>query len=243
MSEASSTERLIGKIFSDAVKLDIDGELVTGEGRFEGTAVSIIGTLNQAAIGADDALVLAAAILEVIRDKPRRPILIIADTSGHRLSRWDELVGISGCIAHLTKCIYVARQRGHRVVSLVNELAVSAAFMALGMSSDECYALPQTELRVMAAPAMARITKIPLDRLTELFRSSPVIGPGAENFLRIGALRAIWNENLANHFRRALSEPVQAADYTRVLGEERGGRKEARPVAALFRSEAPAGGK
>lgn len=241
MSERSSTELLIDDIFGGAASLTRDGQVVTGEGRLDGSPISIIGMLDQAYIGADAAVAMAGAILQIVREKPGQPILIVVDNSGHRLGRWDELVGNNGCVAHLTKCIYLARRRGHRVISLVNELAVSAGFMALGMSTDACYALPQTELRVMAIPAMSRVTKIPLDRLTELCATSPVLGPGAENFLRIGAIRAIWDGNLTDHLKQALREPAGPANTTRVLGDERGGRSAARAVAELVRSGAGVG--
>ncbi|QIB32978.1 biotin-independent malonate decarboxylase subunit gamma [Ancylobacter pratisalsi] len=239
MTEQSSTEHLIEEMFDEAEFVRA-GDLVTGEGRLDGYTVSIIGTADRAYIGADVALAMARCVLDIMHDKPARPILIIVDNSGHRLGRWDELMGNNGCIAHLTKCLYAARQRGHRVIGLVNELAVSAGFMALGMSTDACYALPAAEVRVMALGAMARVTKIPLDRLTELCATSPVLGPSVENFMRVGALAGVWSGDLAGHLRAELSKLTKPNDDRRQLGHERGGRMAALDVARRVRAGAEA---
>lgn len=236
MSEPSSTEALVEEIFGQSATILKTGPLITGHADFNGRPVAIIGMLDRAYIGPDTALAAAAAVLEVMRERSGEPILIILDNSGHRLGRWDELVGNNECMAHLSKCIHLARRRGHRVIGLVNELAVSSGFMALGMSTDACYALPLTELRVMAVPAMARITKIPLERLTELCESTPVLGPGAENYLKNGAIRAIWDGKLAEHLEMALTQPAPGTGATRELGETRQGRGEARAIARLVRS-------
>ncbi|MCK0207757.1 biotin-independent malonate decarboxylase subunit gamma [Starkeya koreensis] len=235
--DISSTERLIGTLFEQA-RLDRDGALITGVGEFDGAEVAILATTGRTYIGADVALAMARHVLDVMRDAPGRPILIVVDNSGHRLGRWDELMGNNGCLAHLTKCLYFARRRGHRVIGLVNELAVSAGFMALGMATDACYALPSAEVRVMALNAMSRVTKVPLDRLTELCATSPVLGPGVENFTRVGAIRAVWSGDLRAHLRAALAEPPAARDDRRDLGHERGGRALAREVAAQVRAGA-----
>ena len=83
-------------------------------------------------------------------------------------SHRDELLGINGYMAHLAKCIDLARRSGHRILGLVYSHAVSGGFLASSMLADICYALPEAEIRVMNLPAMARVTKIPLERLTEL---------------------------------------------------------------------------
>lgn len=234
---ASSTERLIDTLFEDA-RVTRTGALVTGVGTLDGQQVAILATAERTYVGADLALAMSRYVLDVMHDAPGRPILIIVDNSGHRLGRWDELMGNNGCLAHLAACLYAARRRGHLVIGLVNELAVSAGFMALGMATDACYALPAAEVRVMALNAMARVTKVPLDRLTELCATSPVLGPGAENFLRVGALRAIWSGDLRAHLREALTEAPAGADTRRALGHERGGRALARDVAAQVRAGA-----
>jgi malonate decarboxylase gamma subunit len=240
MSDLSSTERLIGDFFGDDAVIRREGDLIIGEGRLDGCGISILGTADRTYIGADAAIAMARHVLDIVSDRPRQPILIIVDNSGHRLGRWDELMANNGCIAHLTKCLDLARRSGHRVIGVVNELAVSAGFMALGMATDTCYALPEAEVRVMAPNAMSRVMRVPLDRLTELCQTSPVLGPGVQNFMRVGAIRDLWAGDLAGHLRTALAEAPPAGDTRRNIAHARGGRLLAREVADLVRSGAEA---
>ena len=96
-------------------------------------------------------------------------------------------------------------------------------------TADACYALPDATIRVMGLPAMARITKVPEERLTELAQSNPVFAPGPENYLRMGGLEAIWEGDLAAQLKSALAEPT-TGDRRSALGLERGGRRLAQPV-------------
>lgn len=215
-----------------------DGAVIAGIARFEGRAVTVIGTADRATIGADVAVRLARATLDAMHDEPGRPILVIVDNAGHRLSRRDELMGNNGCIAHLTRCLDTARRRGHRVIGLVHDLAVSGGFMATGLATDLCFALPGAEVRVMAPAAMARVTKIPVERLNELAAANPVLGPGVENFIRVGGLEGVWDGDLKAHFREALARPLTGDDTRRALGAARGGRSAAAAVAARVRAGA-----
>ena len=110
-----------------------DGELVHGTGRTAEGPVAVVGTCDHAAIGVDLAFALADAVLKVVREHPGRPILMLVDTQGQRLSRRDELLGNGGFLAHLAKCFEVARRRGHLLLTLVHGEAVSGGFLALGM--------------------------------------------------------------------------------------------------------------
>ena len=62
----------------------------------------------------------------------------------------------------------------------------------------------------MNLPAMARVTKIPLERLQELSKTSAVFAPGVENYHRMGAIRALWDGDLAARLEAALAEPRRA---------------------------------
>jgi malonate decarboxylase gamma subunit len=87
----------------------------------------------------------------------------------------------------------------------------------------------------MGLPAMARITKVPEERLTELARDNPVFAPGAENYLRMGGLQAIWERDLAVQLEQAIAQ-CDAVDRRMQLGKERGGRQWAQPVAQAVRA-------
>ena len=208
---------------------------LSGEAQVGGQTVSVIGTTEHTPIGVEIALAQAAAILDTVRTHPGRPIVILVDTVGQRLRRRDEMLGINSYMAHLGKCIELARRRGHRIVGLVYDQALSGGFITSGLMADACYALPDATIRVMGLPAMARITKVPLERLEELAVDNPVFAPGPENYLRMGGVAAIWRGDLAAAMEQALCDAAPE-DRRAELGLERGGRKLARPVAAAVRT-------
>ena len=205
-----------------------DGDLLSGEGRCGMHTVAVIGTTNHTEVGVELALAMAVAVLAVIRNHPARPIVFLVDTSGQRLRHRDEMLGLNGYMAHLAKCVEMARRRGHAIISLVYEQALSGGFLANGMMADVCAALPEAEIRVMGLAAMARVTRISEERLTELSISSPVFAPGATNYLKMGGLDALWEGDLSACLAKAL-EQVET-DHRRKLGLERGGRMLAEPV-------------
>src|SRR5688500_8995002 len=220
---------LCDRLFPGGHDVRVDGERLTGTGRTSTGEVAVIGTCDHAAIGVDLAFALAADVLDVMSRHPRRPILLLVDTQGQRLSRRDELLGNAGYLAHLAKCVEVARRRGHRSIALVHGEAVSGGFLALGMIADYTFALADAQIRVMALPAMSRITNIPIERLEELCATSPIFGPGAAHYERLGAVDALWSGDLATALEAALALPDRN-DVRRALGAQRGGRMAAHSV-------------
>ena len=208
---------------------------LSGTAQVDGQPVTVIGTTGHTPIGIEIALAQAQAILETVQEHPGRPILILVDTQGQRLRHRDEMLGINSYMAHLGKCVDLARRQGHTVIGLVYDQALSGGFITSGLIASACYALPQSAIRVMGLPAMARITKVPEERLTELARDNPVFAPGPENYLRMGGLHGIWEDDLAAQLVRALREATDE-DRRMALGRERGGRLMAQPVAEAVRS-------
>lgn len=231
-----SAEDLLRQLFPAGHSVRRHGDLLAGTGRVDGEAVAVIGTTNHAYIGVELALQLAGEVLTVVREQPGRALLLLVDTRGQRLSRRDELLGINGYLAHFAQCLELARQRGHRLISLVYDEAVSGGFLAGGMHADAIYALPAAEVQVMNLPAMARVTRIPLERLQELSRRSPIFAPGVENFVQLGGIHEIWPDDLAARLRAALTAAA-GPDRRRELGRERGGREQAAEVARRVREQ------
>ena len=196
---------------------------LSGSAQVDGKPVAVIGTTDHTPIGIEIALAQAQAILRTVREHPGRPILILVDTQGQRLRHRDEMLGINSYMAHLGKCVDLARRRGHRIIGLVYDQALSGGFITSGMMADGCYALPDATIRVMGLPAMARITKVAEERLTELAKSNPVFAPGPENYERMGGLQQIWRGDLAQHLIDALGAAA-AGDVRAALGQARGGR-------------------
>lgn len=220
---------LCGELFPAGHDVRVEGERVVGTGRTKKGEVAIVGTHGHAAIGAELAYALAGDVLAVMESHPGRPILMLVDTQGQNLSRRDEMLGNPGYLAHLAQCFEVARRRGHQILALVYGEAVSGGFLALGMTADDAYALPEAQVRVMALPAMARITQLPVERLEELCRTSPIFGPGVDNYEKLGCLEKVWRGNLSAALEAALDAPSHP-DRRRALGAERGGRLAAHDV-------------
>ena len=193
--------------------------------------VTVIGTANKLEVGVDHALALAATVLASTREHPQRPIVMLVDTAGQRLARRDEMLGINSYFAHLARTLDLARRRGAPLVSLVYGESVSGGFLSFGLMADRIFALPEAQVRVMDLRAMARVTKQPLEKLQALSQSSPVFAPGVENYVRMGAVEAVWEGDLARALVDALQAPIPG-DRRRARGTERGGRLLARDVAA-----------
>jgi len=226
---------LAAQLFPEGHDILEHDNFLSGTGQVGGRAIEVIGTTGHVPIGIEIALSQARAILRTVQEHPGRPILILVDTVGQRLRHRDEMLGINSYMAHLGKCVDLARRKGHVVVGLVYDQVLSGGFITSGLIASSCYALPQATIRVMGLPAMARITKVPEERLTELARDNPVFAPGPENYLRMGGLHGIWEQDLAGELARALAEsPVE--DVRMALGRERGGRHLAQSVADAVRT-------
>ena len=219
-----------------------DGHFLHGSAELAGRPVAVIGTCQRAAIDGALALRLAGAILDTIADdqaagRPPRPIVFIADTQGQALSRHEELLGLNGYFAHVARCVDLARRSGHATLTLIRGEAVSGGFLAFGLLADRIVALPDAQVRVMDLRAMARVTKIPFERLEALAQDSPVFAPGAENYWRMGAIHESWQEGDDWPLQMAYALPparqTEAGDQRAALGLARGGRTLAAPIAAL----------
>jgi malonate decarboxylase gamma subunit len=216
-------------LFGDDHGIVEQGDFLRGDVDFDGRPLAVIGTTHHASIGVQLALAQARAVLDTIERHAARPILLLIDTQGQQLRRRDELLGINRAMAHLGMAIDLARRRGHRVIGLVYDQALSGGFITSGLIADACDALPEAEIRVMRIPAMARVTKLPEAMLNALSRANPVFAPGVDNYVAMGGVRRLWQGDLAACLREALADaPVE--DRRAQLGAERGGRRVAAAV-------------
>ena len=225
------------RLFPEGHDIMAKGDFLSGTGRCGEHTFAVVGTTNHAEVGVEITLAMAQVVLATAREHPKRPILFLMDTQGQRLRHRDELLGINCYMAHLGKCVEIARQRGHRILGLVYDQALSGGFIASAMMADLCSALPQAEIRVMGLPAMARVTRLPEERLRELSKHSPVFAPGAINYVRMGAIDALWDGDLAQCLQIALAN-ADARDHRSRVGQERGGRELARPIAQRAATDA-----
>lgn len=228
-------QNLLDALFPADHAVTVQGQTLTGTATTALGPVTVLGTTDGAAIDHDIALSLADCILQTIEQAPGRPLVFLVDTSGQTLSRQQELLCLNSTLAHLAECVDLARRLGHASISLVTEQAVSGGFLAFGLMVDRTYALADAQVRVMDLKAMARVTKIAYERLVELAGNSPIFAPGPENYLRMGAIQAIWEAPSAALLEAALSELSDAAapdDQRMSIGLQRGGRRLAANVAA-----------
>ena len=222
--------QLATRLFGSYHGMRAAGDFLQGDVMFEGQPLTVVGTTNHAPIGVAVALAQARVILDTIAQHPGRPILLLIDTQGQQLRRRDETLGINRAMAHLGMCIDLARRRGHRVLGLVYDQALSGGFITSGLIADACDALPEAEIRVMRIPAMARVTKLPEALLASLSESNPVFAPGVANYVAMGGVRTLWRGDLAGALREALVHaPVD--DRRALDGAARGGRRLAAAVA------------
>jgi malonate decarboxylase gamma subunit len=222
-------KKLADQLFPEGHAIVEQDDFLCGSAQVGGAAVAVIGTTGHTPIGVEIALAQAKAILRTVREYPGMPILMLIDTQGQRLRHRDEMLGINSYMAHLGKCVDLARRNGHKIIGLVYDQALSGGFITSGLMADACYALPDATIRVMGLPAMARITKVPEEVLTELAKANPVFAPGPENYLRMGGLEAIWEGDLAAQLQEALAQATNG-DQRSALGLQRGGRRLAQPV-------------
>lgn len=217
------------KLFGADHAIVADGDFLCGTATFDGATLAVVGTTHHASVGVDLALRQARAVLATIAAHPRRPLLLLVDTQGQALRRRDELLGIHRAMAHLGCCLDLARRRGHPVVGLVYDQALSGGFITSGLMADGCHALPEAEIRVMRVPAMARVTKLPEELLESLSRTNPVFAPGVANYVAMGGVRSLWGDDLAAGLRAALADR-DTTDRRAEEGAQRGGRRAAAAV-------------
>lgn len=224
---------ILDGLFPAGHAVSLVGPLIAGSAQTLSGPVAVLGTTDAAAIGHDIALGLAGHLLDLVDQHPGRPIVFLVDTKGQALSRAEELLCLNGSLAHLASCVDLARRQGHVSLALVTGEAVSGGFLSFGLMADKTYALADAQLRVMDLKAMARVTKIAHERLLELAGSSPTFAPGAANYLRMGAIEALWETPSASLLEAALASQAAAApacDARIESGLARQGRRLAAPT-------------
>lgn len=227
-------ETILDALFPDGHDVRLDGKIISGEAATPLGTVAVLGTADAAAMDHAIALGLSAFILETVARHPGRPFVYLVDTSGQALSRSEELLCLNGSLAHLAECVNLARRRGHPSLSLVTANAVSGGFLSYGLMADRVFALKDVQVRVMDLRAMSRVTRIEHEKLVELAGHSPIFAPGAENYVRMGAIEAVWDEPSAGRLVDALASLQRggvAGDQRMELGCGRGGRMLAEAVA------------
>lgn len=185
----------------------------------------MIGVAERLPFGIDEALALASQVLATIERGGDTPILVLVDSDSQRMSKRDELLGLNEGLSHLAKCLMHAELAGHRTIGLLYGHTAAGAFIATALATRTLLALPGAEPEVMDLPSMSRVTKLPIDVLEAMARSTPVFAPGLDNLVKMGAVDAVLDPACAldAQFGEWLARPVDRGDTRAARG---------RPVAA-----------
>ncbi|MBU6418375.1 MAG: biotin-independent malonate decarboxylase subunit gamma [Proteobacteria bacterium] len=233
-------DKLLSKLFPAGHNVIVQDGLVFGGGTLGGSQpVHVIGVAERSFLGVEGAIALAEHVLSAVKGTARHPILVLVDSRSQRMSRHDELMGLNEFLAHLAKCLLLAAAQGHRTVALLYGGSAAGAFIATALACDTLLALPGANPEVMDLPSIARVTKLPLEKLQEMAAATPVFAPGLENFAQTGAVAQTLDPagDLAAQVLEALSLPPTLDERDR-LGAERGGRPRAAEIAARVCREA-----
>jgi malonate decarboxylase gamma subunit len=231
---------ILASLFPAGHTTKITDGLISGCGALpDGGQIHVLGVVDGTALGVESALALAGKVLE-IADRPNsEPILVVIDSASQRMSRRDELLGLSEYLAHLAKALLLAETAGHRTIGLLYGGSAAGAFIATALSTGTLAALPGAHPAVMDLASMARVTKLPIEVLTAKAETTPVFAPGLDNLARTGAIHAIWDplRPLSNQLADLLATRL-GDDCRAQLGLDRGGRPKAAEIAARVIAEA-----
>jgi malonate decarboxylase gamma subunit len=224
------------------VKISSSGWITGSAKRKTGGPISVIGVAHGTALGTAGVLPLAEQVLQVAAKGGDQPILVLVDTRGQLMARRDEMRGLNEYLGHLAKCLLVASHLGHRTVGLEYGKAAAGAFLATALATDVLIGLPGAEPAVMDMPSIARVTKLPEDRLLELAKSTPVFAPGLDHMVFVGAVSTVWDpaKPLDAQLEQALAA-ASADDVRDAVGAERKGRPLAADIAKRVIAAATAG--
>ena len=225
-----NTELVLKQLFPNQLNYQIEGYVIKGDAQTAVGPIRILGTVNAAPINQEIAIELAGEILQLIQQQNKTPVVFIVDTQGQDLSRADELLCLNRTFAHLASCVDLLRRSGHANLAIIFGQAVSGGFLSYGLMANEVYALSDSQVKVMDLNAMARVTKIPVEKLKQLSQSSAIFAPGVENFYKMGAINAVWENLDTDWVSQALVNQQQhlesyMTDQRRVVGQQRQGRQ------------------
>ncbi len=226
-------DEILAGLFPDGYQVHGDGGVLTGTGRLKGGGTAlVIGVAGRTALGVDQAISLSRHALAAI-DQGDGPILVLVDSDSQRMSKRDELLGLNEFLSHLAKVLILADIGGRPTIGLLYGHSAAGAFLATALATRVLIALPTADPAVMDLPSMARVTKLPLDVLTEKARSTPVFAPGLDNLARTGAVHVIWDDGqpIADRLVALLSDLPDIRDQRGALGNQRGGRMKAAGIA------------
>lgn len=202
-----------------------------------GATLGVVGISGGQPVGVDAAVTIAGLVLAHVARGDAAPLLVLVDTQSQRMSRRDELLGLNECLAHLCKSFALASLNGCRTIGVLYGAAAAGAFIATALATDILVAVPGAEPSVMDLKSIARVTKLPLERLEDMAKTTPIFAPGLAHLAATGAVTETWDDDRASYAQRldaliaGAPTPAGAGDTRDQLGAERRGRLRAAAVA------------
>ncbi|WP_027525922.1 biotin-independent malonate decarboxylase subunit gamma [Bradyrhizobium sp. Ec3.3] len=224
---------ILASLFPNGSDVETVGPMIAGKALLpDGRLIHVLGITQGQPLGVEEAIALAERVIEIIATRDRTPILLLVDSASQRMSKRDELLGLSEYLSHLAKALLVAEAEGHRTIGLLYGGSAAGAFIATALTTGTLVALPGAHPAVMDLPSMARVTKLPIDVLKAKAEATPVFAPGLDNMVRTGGVHVVWDDAvpLAPQLAAVLQRPQGQDDRGR-LGAERGGRQKAAELA------------
>ena len=229
---------ILNSLFPDGRDVALEHGLLYGHGTLLRGRAIVIGVDGRAAVGVDEAAWLSRKVLQELSAGGTDPILVLVDSDSQRMSKRDELLGLSEFLAHLAKCLIYADAQGHPTVGLLYGHTAAGAFIATALATRTLLALPGAEPAVMDLPSMARVTKLSIEVLKEKAQGTPVFAPGIENLAQTGGVSQILDPSasLAMQVAAVLAavsagSPTRPSDTRDQLGKLRRGRPKAADIA------------
>jgi len=226
-------DEILSSLFGTHSTISRDGPILFGRAILPGgQPVHVLGFTDGEELGVDHAVDLAARVIDIASGADDAPILFLVDSSSQKMSRRDELMGLSEYLSHLAKCLFLAQGAGHPTVGLLYGGSAAGAFIATALSCDTLVALPGAHPAVMDLPSMSRVTKLSLEVLKEKAEATPVFAPGLDNLAQMGAIAETWDPTrpLSTQLETLLGRPFDG-DVRSRLGLARGGRLKAGAIA------------
>lgn len=226
-------DQIVASLFPHGCNVRNNRGVVTGFGKLEsGDIALLIGLSGRTALGVDEAIRLSGHVLASL-ETGAGPILVIVDSDSQRMSKRDELLGLSEFISHLAKTLIYADLRGRPTIGLLYGHSAAGAFLGTALATRVLVSLPGGDPAVMDLPSMSKVTKLPLPVLEQKAKSTPVFAPGLANLAQTGAVLATWDETQPLHeqLQGLLEQLPDARDTRDVLGKRRGGRLQAADIA------------
>jgi malonate decarboxylase holo-[acyl-carrier-protein] synthase/biotin-independent malonate decarboxylase gamma subunit len=158
-----------------------------GRGQSAAGDVAIIGISDGVPVGIDNTLILAGHVLSIIETGGNTPIVVLIDAAIQNMTRRDELLGLPEYFGHLYKTLALAGLRGHRTIAVLYGPAAGGSLIAAALAVQSLVTVPGGEPSVMDLPSIARVTKLPLGKLQQMAKATPIFAPGIDNYFLTGS--------------------------------------------------------